>query len=216
MITHDDQLKLFEVIGKNLTKDIECYAFGGTAMMFYGYKDETKDIDLLFTDVSARKEFITAVEKLGFRETSPLTIYIPAKMKDPHRPLMFKNEDTRFDLFSKRIFKTVMSPAMKEDLFAVHEFRAKYNLTINVFRSEHIVLLKAVTDRDKDFEDMLTILNKNKDFNWKYFIDEVIWQFKNGNEWIILDVEKMMKELKKYLFVDSQHMKRLYEAQSKS
>ena len=135
MIGHDDQLKLFEVIAKNLTKDVECYAFGGTAMMFYGHKDETKDVDLLFVDILERKEFIRAIEKLGFRESSLSLIYVPEKIRDPHRPLLFKNQDTRFDLFSKKIFKTVLSPTMKEDLFAVHEFRAKFTLKINVFLS---------------------------------------------------------------------------------
>jgi len=147
MITHDDQVKLFEIISKNLSQDIECYAFGGTAMMFYGYKDETKDVDLFFNEISERKEFIKGIEKLSFQETSPITVYIPEKLRDPHRPLMFKNEDTRFDLFSKKIFKTVISPTMKEDLFAIHEFRGSHTLKVKVFRSEHIVLLKAVTER---------------------------------------------------------------------
>ncbi len=212
MITHDDQVKLFEIISKNLSQDIECYAFGGTAMMFYGYKDETKDVDLFFNEISERKEFIKGIEKLSFQETSPITVYIPEKLRDPHRPLMFKNEDTRFDLFSKKIFKTVISPTMKEDLFAIHEFRGSHTLKVKVFRSEHIVLLKAVTERDKDFEDILTIIRKNKDFKWQYFIDEVLWQFKNGNDWALLDVEKVLKELQKYLFIDSKYLKQLYAA----
>lgn len=211
MITHDDQLKLFEIISKNISKDIECYAFGGTAMMFYGYKEETKDVDILFNDISDRKEFIKAIEALGFEETSPIKIYISEKLRDPNRPLMFKSEDTRFDLFSKKIFKTVISPSMKENLFAVHEFRGKFVLKVNVFRSEHIVLLKAVTERQNDFDDIRKILDKNTTFDWKYFIDEVIWQFKNGNDWALLDVEKMMKELKEYIFVDSKYMKMLYD-----
>jgi len=211
MITHNDQLKLFEIISKNISKNIECYAFGGTAMMFYGYKDETKDIDLFFNKINDRKEFIKSIDKLGFNETSPITVYIPEKLRDPNRPLMFKNEDTRFDLFSNKIFKTVISPSMKDDLFAVHEFRGNFVLKVNVFRSEHIVLLKSVTERQNDFDDIKMILGKNKDFNWKYFMDEVEWQFKNGNDWILLDVEKMMKELKEYIFIDSKYMKMLYK-----
>ena len=66
MITHNDQVDLFALIAKHLTKDVECWAFGGTAMMFYGFKDETKDIDLLFEHEEGRKAFIAAIGSLGF------------------------------------------------------------------------------------------------------------------------------------------------------
>src|SRR3989338_7183906 len=105
MITYEDQMDLFGLISMNIKKDLECYAFGGTAMMFYGYKDETKDIDLLFEDESSRKEFISAVKKIGFEETSLLKIYIPEKLRDKHRPLMFKRDDFRLDLFVSKIFR---------------------------------------------------------------------------------------------------------------
>ena len=48
MIAYEDQMDLFRLVSRNIKRDLECYAFGGTAMMFYGYNDETKDIDLLF------------------------------------------------------------------------------------------------------------------------------------------------------------------------
>ncbi len=58
MITYNDQMNIFKLISKDIKIDIVCYAFGGTAMMFFGYKDDTKDIDLLFEDDSSRNEFI--------------------------------------------------------------------------------------------------------------------------------------------------------------
>jgi predicted nucleotidyltransferase len=211
MITHKDQLHLLEIISNHIDKDIECYAFGGTAMMFYGYKDETKDVDLLFEKPEDRKEFIRALEKLNFKETSPIKIYIPEKLRDPHRPLMYKNEDIRFDLFTKKIFKTLMSPKMKEDLFAIHEFAGKNNLKVKVLRTEHIVLLKGVTERQNDFDDIRTILEKTKDFDWQYLVEEIEWQFKEGNDWALLDMEKVMKELKEYTFIHSKYLDKLYE-----
>jgi hypothetical protein len=211
MITQEDQLNLFKIIAQNLKRDITCYAFGGTAMMFYGYKDETKDIDFLFEHEEDRKEFIRSIEELGFEETSAMTIYIPEKLRDKHRPLMFKNDTTRFDLFVNKIFRTIISPQMKEDLFAVHDFKDKHKLRINVLRKEHIVMLKGVTERDKDFEDILTIVNKDKNFNWQYLIDEVIWQHDNGDTWVLYDVEEVLKELKEYIYLESKYLKQLYK-----
>lgn len=215
MITHEDQMSLFRLISSRINKDIECYAFGGNAMMFYGYKDSTNDIDLLFEKEDPRKEFIEAIKELGFEESSPIKIYIPEKIRDKHRPLMFKREDYRFDLFVKKIFKTVLSQGMKEELYAVHEFKGKCALKIKVLRKEHIVQLKTVTERDKDFEDILTIMKKDKNFDWQYFVDEIVWQHKNGDSWALLDAEKMMKELKEYVFIEEKYFKQIYKADIK-
>jgi|TARA_B100001971_G_C18139428_1_gene509530 hypothetical protein len=215
MITHNDQLELFTLISKNIAKDITCWAFGGNAMMFYGYKEETKDIDLLFEDESSRSKFIEAIEELGFTESSPINVYIPEKLRDKHRPLMFKKEDTRFDLFVNKIFHTVLSPKMKEDIYAMHEFKGKNNLSVSVFRKEHIVMLKGITERQNDFDDIRTIIDKEKTFDWQYFIDEVLWQHKHGDSWVLLDTEKMLKELKKYVFIEEKYLKQLYKQKKK-
>lgn len=215
MITYNDQMNIFSLISREIKKNIECYAFGGTAMMFYGYKGETKDIDLLFENLEERDEFISAIARLGFEKYSPFGIYIPEKLKGKHSPLIYKRGDGRFDVFVKKIFKTVISPKMKEDLYAIHDFKDKYNLKVKVLRKEYIVLLKAVTERDRDFEDILTIVKNEKNFNWQYFIDEVIWQHAHGDSWVILDVEKMMQELKKYVFIEEKYFRQSYNARKK-
>lgn len=212
MITYKDQEGLFKLISKKIKKDIECFAFGGNAMMFYGYKDETKEIDLLFENEEDRKEFIRVLEEFGFKETGLVDVYVPEKLKDKHAPKMFKKGDSRFDLFVKKIFKTKISPKMKEDLYAVHEFRDKKILKVKVLRKEHIVFLKAITGRDKDLEDMTTILRKEKDFDWDYFTDEVVWQANHGDKWALLDAEKIMGELKEYVFIEEKYFKKLYKA----
>ncbi|MEK6901071.1 MAG: hypothetical protein AABX37_01900, partial [Nanoarchaeota archaeon] len=205
MITYTDQNDLFTLISKKLQRDLVIYAFGGNAMMYYGYKDETKDVDLLFEMSEERNEFIRILKQLGYFETSPITIYIPEKLRDPHCPLMFKRDEGRFDLFVRKIFRTILSPRMKEDLFAVREYKDTQTLIVKVLRKEHLVLLKAVTDRENDFRDIQLIVSQDKQFDWQYFIDEVIWQFQHGDGWVLLDVEKMMKELKKYVFIEEKY-----------
>jgi len=215
MISHKGQLDLFSLIAKEIKQDIVVYVFGGNAMMFYGYKDETKDIDILFEHLEEREEFIRVIKLIGFQETSPIKIYLPEKLRDPHRPLMYLKEDIRFNLFVKKIFKTLISPKMKEDLFAVHEFKGNNTLTLRVLRKEHLVILKTVTERDRDFEDIVTIFRKDKNFDWQYLVDEVIWQYQHGDSWVLLDTEEMLKELKKYIFVNEIYLKQLYDAAGK-
>ena len=213
MITYEDQMNLFGLISKKISKDVECYAFGGTAMLFYGYKEETKDVDLVFEKEEGRKEFIKAIEEIGYRLWTPFDIYVPEKLRDKYKPMVFKFGDGRFDLFIKKIFRTLISPSMKEDLFAVHDFKDKHNLRVKALRKEHIVLLKAVTERKNDFEDIRTIVEKEKNFDWQYFIDEVIWQTMHGDSWVLFDAEKMLGELKKYVFVEQKYINQLYQVE---
>ena len=213
MINHQDQLSLFTLIAKNLEADVTCYAFGGTAMMFYGYKDETKDVDLLFENAEERTNFIYAIKRLGYSETSAVTIYVPEKFRDDNKPLVFKKGDgERFDLFTKQIFHTVISPTMKEDMYAVHEFKGTYTLIIKVLRREHIVLLKAITERKNDFDDIQKILQKTKDFDWDYFTEEALWQYNNGDQWVLLDTERTLRELRKYTLIEKKHLDKIYNA----
>ncbi|QQG38599.1 MAG: hypothetical protein HYS32_03255 [Candidatus Woesearchaeota archaeon] len=211
MTTHDDQMNFFNVMSKKIKKDVECYAFGGNAMIFYGYKDDTKYIDLVFETEEDRKEFIRVIELEGFNQTGLIDIYTPEKLKDPYKPLMYKSGFVRLDLFLKQIFKALLSPKMKEDLFAIHDFKNGHRLRVKVLRKEHLVMLKAVTDRQNDFDDIRTIIEKEKYFDWQYFIDEVLWQYEQGNEWIVLDTEKMLRELKKYVFVEQKYLDQLYK-----
>lgn len=212
MLNSQDQTMLFELIAKRITKDVSCYAFGGTAMMFYGYKEETKDVDLVFEDHNNRDEFIKVLTDLQYKEFNPVSIYIPEKLKDKHKPLMFRRDNNRFDLFVKKIFRTILSDKMKEDKYSVHQYKDKFTLTINVFKTEHIVMLKSVTDRQNDFDDIRLILEKDKYFNWQYLIDEAIWQYQHGDTWVIYDLEETIKELQKYVFVEQKYLKQLYDA----
>lgn len=129
---------------------------------------------------------------------------------------MYKRDDIRFDMFVKKIFLTLISPSMKEDLYAVHDLKLKYNLKIKVLRKEHLVMLKGITEQQNDFDDILEILNKDKRFDWGYFLDEVIWQYQHGDSWVILDTEKMMKELKQYVFIEKKYFDKLYSVKGKS
>lgn len=209
MITHNDQMNFFTIISKKLLRDIQCYAFGGTAMMFYGYKEETKDIDFLFESSEERTEFIRVIGGLGFKERSLFKIYIPEKLRDPHRPLMYERDGIRLDLFAKKIFHTETSPKMKEDLYAVHEFKSAHIFRVNVLRKEHLVILKSVTERKNDFDDIKKIVEKEKTFDWQYLVDEVLWQYKNGDNWVLIDTIKMLHELRKYVFVEQKYLKQL-------
>lgn len=210
MINAEDQESLFRLVSRYLKKDIVCWAFGGTAMIFYGYKTFTKDIDLLFETEEDKEEFIKAIKELGYEKKSLFNIYIEEKSKDKNAPLMFSRGDERFDLFVRKIFRTGLSEKMKKRFYARHDFAENKSLVVFVVSKEDIILLKAVTEREKDFEDILQICTTEKSINWDIIIEEAVEQYKKGDKFILMDIEETMKKLKKYIFIKKEYFDRLY------
>ncbi|MDP2750279.1 MAG: hypothetical protein Q8O89_05605 [Nanoarchaeota archaeon] len=214
MINIEDQEQLLKLISRRIKKNISCYAFGGTAMMFYGYKNSTKDIDLVFGNEDDLSVFCEAIQELGYKKKSLLGIYKKEKIDDKNAPLMFTRGEERFDLFLKKIFRTELSEKMKERLFGRHEFIEKDNsLIINILSKEDIILLKSITERENDYNDVLTICEKDE-ISWDIIVDEAIRQSKNGDEWILIDLEETMNKLKEKFFIKEKYFKKIYDAQS--
>ncbi|MFH1589720.1 MAG: nucleotidyltransferase [archaeon] len=214
MINTKDQEELFELVSKYLEADIECYALGGTAMMFYGYKNTTKDIDLLFQTTKEINTFIKAIKQLGYKERSIKGIYPEKRLKLKSKPIMFTRGDERFDLFLNNIFGFNINENIKERCYSRQDFIGTKELIIKILSKEDIILLKAITGREKDFEDIQTIIEQDKDINWDVIIDEAIIQRKH-KEWILIDLEETMKQLKKITFLPSKLFKKIYAAEEK-
>ena len=68
MITFDEQLEFFKLFVKGLKTKIICYFLGGSAMMFYCAKDETKDVDLVFLEEESMETVKKVLYDLGFDE----------------------------------------------------------------------------------------------------------------------------------------------------
>lgn len=212
MINTKDQEELLKLISRYLKRDIECYAIGGTAMMFYGYKNTTKDIDLVFKTREGQEAFIEAITKLGYKRMSVKDMYPEKRTSLGYKPLMFTRGDERFDLFLNNVFGFQVTEEMTRDFFARHDFITTRELIVKVLAKEYIILLKSATGRDKDFEDIQTIVEKDKEINWELIIDTAIKQ-KGKNPWILVDLEETLQKLKEITFMPSKLFEKIYKAQ---
>ena len=211
MIDIQTQDDLFTLISRYIKKDVKTYAFGETAMMFYGYKTVTKDIDILFENEEDRTIFIDAILKIGYKKMSLVDVYTEEKRKKEGKPLMYTRGDERFDLFVKHIFGTHLLESMKQNIFSRHDYTEKNSLIVNVLSKEDIILLKSITEREKDFDDILTIIDKERNINWDNIINNAINQPKKSKGWIILDLEKSLQRLRKHTLIKKEYFDRLYE-----
>jgi len=133
-----------------LEEKITVFITGGAAMSFYGLKEATKDIDVVLQNKVEVNVLISALQSLGY--------------KDPHKGLtinytrmrasaILENPDGfRWDIFEQVVAdKLSLSKGMiKRSCKLFNEG----NLQVRLLSKEDIFLLKSVTDRDGDIDDM--------------------------------------------------------------
>ena len=189
MITIDNQQKLFMTIAKRLKKKITVYAIGGTAMMFYGYKDATKDIDLVFESEEERSLFEEAIGSLGYQKMDALQVY-GVKRNQPH---MFTLGDERFDLFVIQVIDFIFSKNMQKRAEQVHQFGD--TLFLALADAHDLILMKCATDRLKDKDDVRTIISSTK-ISWNVLIEEAQHQIQLGKERAAFELGCFLEDLK--------------------
>ena len=176
-------------------------------MMYYGYKNATKDIDLLFMNKKDRDAFIKAITLLGYKQMPIKGIY---KRETEDKPMMLTRGDERFDIFLGNIIGIKIPSAMTKEYYAKLDFVKKNTLTIKAMKKEDIFLMKSATNRERDFDDMLTIERKDE-LNWEYIIDIALEIRKSGNSWMVHDLEEKMQELKKHVRIEKKWFDMIYE-----
>jgi len=206
LINTEDQNTLFELIANNLKKDITCFAIGGTAMMFHGYKTATKDIDLVFHTKEDLDCFIAATELLGYREKAIFGIYSKEQEKGKNKPRMFTRGDERFDLFLKNVF----SIELPEEMNGRFDFIGEKTLIMFTPPPEWLIIMKITTNREKDFDDILTICEKEKEIDWDIVTDNIITQAKS--DWMFLDLEANLKKISSKVFIKKRYFDKIYKA----
>jgi len=193
MVKINEQLQLFKIIGTELKERIECYVIGGSAMMFYGAKEDTKDVDLVFLKKNDLEKVKEILEKINFKDKKELVKIFRRYEDKKNRPIMMVGkEGERIDLFFKEIITFEMSDTIVNRIAETHEFS---NLIIKVVSPEDIILLKCATEREKDRFDALSLMEKF-DIKWNIIIDEAVNQTKLESYLFPVYLYDFLEELK--------------------
>ena len=198
MINLEEQISLFKIIGSQLKNRVECIAIGGSAMMFYGAKSTTKDVDLVFS----KKEDLEAVKEVlfdsGFDERKNIK-GIFREDEEILKPVMMDGTNTRFDLFLNEVIGFKIHEKTIERLKEVHEFG---NFTVKTASPEDILMMKACTEREKDRDDAAELIRKFN-INWNTILDESSKQTKIGIAAFPILLFDFLTELKENYKVDA-------------
>ncbi len=192
MISIERQNGLFIAIGKKLNRRINVYAVGGTAMMFLGLKEVTKDIDLVFENQKDREYFKETLKSLGYEYMDAAIVYGGKENK----PEMLTLGDERFDLFVKEVVDFIFSENMQKRAKQIHQFGD--NFMLKIADPQDIFLMKCATDRLKDLDDARSIVTGTK-LNWDSIVDEAKNQKKLGKKHAIFELGYFLEKLENKL-----------------
>lgn len=194
MTTLKEQQDLFTILGRYLKEKIECFVIGGSAMIYYGAKDVTKDIDIVLIDEKDREKIIKILKNLGFKERETKLLYFNKK----NTPVLLQRGDDRFDIFNEKIIDFKFTPSMAEHVHSVYEYS---NLIVKVVSPEDIILLKCATERAGDRIDAAELI-KRFNIKWDMIIEESLLQMKLIGDIIPLELYNFFSELKEDLGTD--------------
>src|SRR3989344_6024205 len=158
MINLEQQNELFKLIGESLKNKLECYVIGGSAMMYYGMKGSTKDIDLVFEHEKDRDGIVQVLKNLGYKDRGFKVVSV-VYPKKKNTPILLERGDVRIDLFVNKIISTILSDTMKERIKSVYEYE---NFIIKVLSPEDLIITKCATERPGDRIDAVEIMKRAK------------------------------------------------------
>jgi len=189
-----EQEELFKIIGEKLKQRMEAFVIGGSAMLYYGAKEVTKDIDIVLNDKKERDMLLALLKELGFKERSTKLLYGEKK----NVPILLQRGEDRIDLFYDKVVDFKFTDSIKERVSASYEYN---KLIVKVISPEDIIVLKCATERAGDRLDAANLMNI-KNIDWGIIMDEAVVQMKIIGDVIPLCLFEFMCELKEDLKAD--------------
>ncbi|MFW6286238.1 MAG: DUF6036 family nucleotidyltransferase [Nanoarchaeota archaeon] len=175
MITKNKQIEdLCNLINTELklkNQKISFYLIGGGALMFYGAKVSTKDLDIILKDDVNCNLTKQILEKTGF-----IPIQIEPEYENFELEFIFIKDKYRLDIFKKFVCGKLR---LSKDMIQRSKIQLKLsNLTLNILSLEDIFVFKSITQREGDIEDSSEIVKKGVD--WDLILKEIKNQIKES------------------------------------
>jgi hypothetical protein len=145
-----------------IPKQTIIFIIGGLALINYGLKAATKDIDIVVRSRQELKALVSSLEYLGYHSLGYTVISKPYKKLEAARIL--ENADGfRWDIFHQQVCKAlIFTDTMAARAKTFYEERL---LNAKMVSKEDIFLFKGITEREADMDDMRLLAESSLD--WK-------------------------------------------------
>lgn len=169
---------LFDEMGKHIPSETEAYLLGGENMRLKGLKPRTKDCDLVVSDERSFNAIVETLKKMGYDSVSKSRLSADDLRIAASDILEHPTTRSRIDIFTRIVArKLALSDRMKKR--AKMEMHGK--LKLGIMANEDVFLLKGVTLREGDIQDMAK-LAQSQGFDWQIVWDEMERQEKDRFE----------------------------------
>jgi len=176
-------------LGKAVKQKVTIFVAGGAAMAFLGLKIATRDIDVIVGTHAEVSRLDSCLRRIGYAPPKTTLKYLQMKTS----AILENSQGFRWDIFQQTLAgKLSLSNGMisRSQLFGIIG-----KLEVRILSKNDIFLLKSVTDRDLDLEDMRVIAESS--VGWETIRQECQLQARNsGQIWENALCEKLV-ELRK-------------------
>jgi len=160
-----DKEYLFKELDKLSSKiliPVNLFMIGGAALISYGLKEATKDIDVVLQNPDELNALINALKKLEYRNPIPIEITRPYRMMGANE-ILENRDGFRWDIFDRQVCNALTFSSEMKSRGTV--FYTKRTLKVILASKEDIFLFKGITEREADLEDMRLLAESG--LNWK-------------------------------------------------
>ena len=167
--------KLFEGIGENLQIKTKVFLIGEENMRIKKLKLQTNDIDIVVENQRDFNSIINALTKLGYKSKDNVSFSTEDSRLCPSMIMEHTNRN-RINLFTNKILKTL---SLSSKMISRADLVDFGNLCLGILKNEDIFLLKAITSREGDIQDMATLVDtkytKKNRFKQANFDWNIVW-----------------------------------------
>jgi hypothetical protein len=191
-IGREEVMSILKKVGDLCPREIPVYLIGGGAMALRGEKDATRDMDIVLGSQEHAADIKRAFERLGF--------IVDARRPDECHALvdaaiLSKPAGLRADIFVGKVCDMLrFSEGMKKRAVLVDKLG---KITLFMCSREDIFLLKSVTERTRDLDDMMSLFRSG--LQWDIILGECDLQtqlagFRESHVWeafLLVKIEEM-------------------------
>jgi hypothetical protein len=147
----------FERVAPQLSRPVTVHVIGGGSMAFRGTKRSTKDIDVVLESADEADALIAALARAGYS--------VPGGLATAYRAMaahgILDNADGfRWDIFVVDVIGFEFSGRMRA---RTSEWKRAGKLTVTAAAPEDVFLMKSVTERERDLDDMAALYQAGLD-----------------------------------------------------
>jgi hypothetical protein len=165
-------------------------------LLLRGLKSATKDLDIVVEDSASFFKLKDVLLKLGFRMLTEHEITLTDKRPNPSG-ILVSQELPRFDIFTRNICNAL---SLTEEMKKRSEPQNFGKLELRLLSLEDVFLLKSITEREGDIEDMAIIVRHGGGLNWNMILETYFKEEKRIKQHLcfkILDNIEILQEREK-------------------